>query len=130
MSAATPPESQTRTKELPSGKWWWIGTAALIVILVAGSAAVGSAIGHNSSKSSSARLPRDQYTQMVQSGQMQQMFDQHERMLERMQIDVSPQMLSIMNADPMWKLMRSGMYTKMLEQFQQQLNQSLGRSSP
>jgi ABC-type lipoprotein release transport system permease subunit len=112
------------TKKLRDGKWWWIGLFSIIFVFVGGG--VGLSVGNvHISTGSTNGIRQSQFTQMIQNGQMQQMFDQHERMLERMRVDASPQMLNIMNADPMWKLMRTGMYTKMLEEYQHQLNQML-----
>jgi hypothetical protein len=115
---------QLETKKLRDGKWWWIGLFSIILVFVG--VGIGLSVGNvHTSSGSTNGVRQSQFTQMIQDGQMQQMFDQHERMLERMQVDASPQMLNIMNADPMWKLMRNGMYTKMLEEYQHQLNQML-----
>lgn len=61
---------------------------------------------------------------------MQQMLEQHQSMMEQMRTGLSPQMQQLMDADPMWKLMRSGEFTNMMEDQQQQIDRMLGRGAP
>lgn len=106
-------------------RWWWIAVFAVILLLLG--FGIGFAVRGSGSGPSTEGVRKDRVTQMVQSGEMQAMFESHKRMLERMRVDASPQMLQLMDADPMWKLMRTGMFTKMLEDWQKQVDRMLGR---
>lgn len=66
-------------------------------------------------------------TEMEQSGEMSEMWEQHRQMLERMQEDASPAMLQIMNNDPMWQMMRTPEWARMDELHQQDIDRMLGR---
>jgi hypothetical protein len=67
---------------------------------------------------------------MVETGRLQGMLNQHEQMMEQMRVNVSPQMQQLMDADPMWQLMRNGDFTQMMEDQQQQIDRMLGRGVP
>lgn len=48
-----------------------------------------------------------------------------------MRVSLAPPMQQLMDADPMWQAMRSGDFTKMMEdQQQQQIDRMLGRGAP
>jgi len=112
------------------GKPWWIGTFGVIVlvlVVVIGLSLGG--VGATSSRSTAASR-NDQFPHQDQSGQAQAMLDAHQQMFEQMRVAVSPGMLQLMDADPMWKLMRTGEYTKMLTNQQQQIDMMLGKGAP
>jgi len=127
MTAPSPPP---RAPPLHDGKWWWIGTFGVILLTLV--FVIGLSLGGvwHASGPSTRGLRNDRYTHMVQSGQAQKMLERHQAMLEQMRVDASPPMLTLMNADPMWKLMRNGEYTKMLEDQQRQIDRMLGKGAP
>lgn len=63
----------------------------------------------------------------VMSGELQQMLARHQAMMEQMRVNTSPAMLRMMDADPMWRAMRTGAFTKMMEAHQKELDRMLGR---
>lgn len=67
-----------------------------------------------------------QITEMEQSGEMSQVWEQHRQMIERMQEDASPAMLELMNNDPMWQMMRTPEWARMDEQHQADIDRMLG----
>lgn len=67
---------------------------------------------------------------MVDTGRLQGMLEQHQQMMEQMRVSLSPQMQQMMDADPMWQLMRNGDFTQMMEDQQQQIDRMLGRGVP
>lgn len=96
-----------------------VGTAAVVFVAVV--VLVMAAGGGDDSTRPVSRL-----TQMEQSGEMSQIWEQHRKMLERMQEDASPAMLEMMNTDPMWQMMRTPEWARMDEQHQQDLDRMLG----
>lgn len=56
------------------------------------------------------------------------MVDQHQAMMDQMRVNATPQMLDLMNNDPMWQMMRSGDYVKLLEGHEAEIDQMLGRA--
>lgn len=104
----------------------WVAVTLVVALLLAGW--LGWAIAdRNSGASHAERVHQTQLGRMLDEGRMQTMLEQHRSMMEQMRVDVSPQMLERMNADPMWELMRSGELTEMMEDQQDQIDQMLGR---
>lgn len=62
----------------------------------------------------------------IVSGAMQEMLDQHQAMMEQMRVGATPGMLAMMDADPMWKQMRTGEFAELMEQHQEQIDRMLG----
>lgn len=79
------------------------------------------------SSTSTEDLRRDRLTRMEDSGQMQSMLEQHQTMMEQMRAGLSPEMQQRMDSDPMWKLMRNGEFTQMMEAQQREIDRMLGR---
>lgn len=46
-------------------------------------------------------------TRMEHSGEMQEILEKHRVMLRQMEDNASPEMLQLMNNDPIWQMMRS-----------------------
>jgi len=107
-------------------RWWWFAVFGITVLLFG----FGIGFAVRGPGPSTQGLRKDRLTHLIRSGEMEAMFDGHKQMLEQMRVDVSPQMLRLMDADPMWKLMRTGMFTKMLEDWQKQVDSMLGRAPP
>jgi hypothetical protein len=120
-------EGGSVVKQSEGRRWWWYAVLGVIVLLLG--FGIGFVVKGSRSDPSTEGLRNDRATQMVQSGEMQAMFDQHKQMLEQMRVDASPKTLQLMDADPMWKLMQTGMYTKMLEDWQKQIDRMLGRGA-
>jgi len=127
MTPSTRPESETPLRD---GRPWWIGLLGLVVLALV--FVIGLSLGGVWSEDgpSTGGLRDDRFTHLVQSGQAQAMVDRHQRMLEQMRAALSPEMLRVMDADPMWKLMRNDEYTRMLEDQQRQIDRMLGRGAP
>lgn len=109
--------------------WTWI---VVLVVVIVGFVAVGLATssgGGSSSSSAASGLCSDKLTQMEASGAMATMVQTHQSMLEQMRAGLSPQMQQLMDADPMWKSMRSGDWTQMFQDQQQQIDRMLGSTA-
>ena len=107
--------------------WKWL--AALVIVIV-GIIGVGLATSNGNSSPSTRGLRNDKLTQMEHQGTMQAMLEQHQNMMEQMRAGLSPQMLQLMDDDPMWKAMRSGDFTQMMQDQQEQVDRMLGRGAP
>ena len=62
------------------------------------------------------------------SARLLTMVEQHQSMMDQMRVTATPQMLDLMNNDPMWQMMRSGDYIKLLEGHEADIDQMLGRA--
>ena len=106
-----------------SGRWRWL----LLLVVVSGSVvALGLTTRGGSSSPSSSGLCKDKLTQMEHTGTMATMLQQHQNMMEQMRAALSPQMQQRMDTDPMWQNMRSGDFTQMMQEQQQQIVRMLG----
>ncbi|QGG94154.1 hypothetical protein [Actinomarinicola tropica] len=101
---------------------WKTAIGVTVVVFVAVLALVMAANGDDDNPSQ----PASRITEMEQSGEMSQIWEQHRQMLERMQEDASPAMLAIMNNDPMWQMMRTPEWARMDEQHQEDIDRMLG----
>ena len=110
-----------------AGHWKWLLASVVAVIALVG---VGFSLGRSGSEPSTSGLHNDKLTQMEHSGTMQVMLQQHQNMMEQMRVSLSPQMQGIMDADPMWKSMRSGDFSQMMQDQRQQIDRMLGRGAP
>jgi len=111
-----------------NGKWWWLGLLGVVVLALG--VIIGVGISSSDSGPSTEGLRRDRFTHLVETGKAQDMVDQHQTMMEQMRVDATPQMLQLMDADPMWKLMRNGEFARMMVNQQDQLDRMLGRGAP
>ena len=116
-------------KERRTKKVLWASLVVAVLAVIGLTVAVIAA-GSSSSTGGMASMRHDRLTRMEQSGQMQSMLEQHQAMMEQMRAGLSPQMQQRMDADPMWKLMRSGEFTQMMEDQQRQIDRMLGRGAP
>ena len=99
--------------------------ALLVVAIPIGLLWAGAAIfGESDSEDSRPATPLDH---SVVSGDMQQMLDRHQAMMEQMRVGATPEMLAMMDADPMWQEMRTGAFAELMEQHQEELDRMLGR---
>ena len=108
------------------GHWKWV---VPLVVVIIGLVAVGVATRGGNSNSRASGLCNDKFTQMEHSGTMSTMLKEHQNMMEQMRAGLSPQMSQLMDADPMWKSMRSGDFTRMMQDQQQQIDRMLGSPS-
>ena len=110
------------------GKWWWIGLFGITFVALGIMIGIG-ARGPDSGPSTEG-LRSDRLTHLVETGEAQDMLDQHQAMMDQMRVDATPQMLQLMDADPMWKLMRNGEFAQMMSDQQEQIDRMLGRGAP
>ena len=107
-------------------KWTVITASAVVVVLIAGAVVLASMV--TSSGTTQMGQP-GRLMQMERSGEMHQMLQQHQDMLDRMRSDASPQMQRQMEDDPMTRMMFSGDMIRMQEQHQAEIDKMLGRGS-
>ena len=55
------------------------------------------------------------------------MVDRHQPMMDQMRVSATPQMLQLMDTDPMWEMMRSGAYVSVLEEHESDIDRMLAR---
>lgn len=110
------------------GKWWWIGLFGVAFLTLG--ILIGLGAGGSDSGPSTEGLRKDRLTHLVETGKAQDMLDQHQAMMEQMRVNATPQMLQLMDADPMWKLMRNGEFADMMQEQQEQIDRMLGRGAP
>jgi len=72
-------------------------------------------------------LADDRLTALEASGDARTMVEQHQAMMDQMRVNATPQMLRLMNSDPMWQMMRSGEYVRLLEDHEENIDQMLAR---
>ena len=65
------------------------------------------------------------WTKAEQSGTAHEMLQEHQRMMERMRVDASPQMIQLMDNDPMWQMLRSGDMIAQMEQHENDISRML-----
>ena len=102
---------------------WKFATALTAVVLVV---LVGIVLALNGAEDDGRSEPVGRLTEMEQSGQMSEIWEQHRQMIERMQEDASPAMLEMMNNDPMWQMMRTPEWAQMDAQHQEDIDRMLG----
>ena len=72
-------------------------------------------------------LAGDRLTVLEASGDARTMVEQHQAMMDQMRVSATPQMLQLMNSDPMWQMMRSGEYVRLLEEHEENIDRMLAR---
>jgi hypothetical protein len=127
---------------------WWIGIGAVFVVLVApvligAGVVIGARVSDDTAAPSTStrvtttttaaptvaagELADDQLAALEADGEVRTMVDLHQAMMDHMRVTATPQMLQLMNADPMWQMMRSGQYISLLEEHEENIDQMLAR---
>ena len=73
-----------------------------------------------------ADLAGDELAVLEAEGEVRTMAELHQGMMDQMRVNASPQMVQLMNDDPMWQMMRSGQYVRLLEEHEQNIDRMLG----
>ena len=73
-------------------------------------------------------LADDKFAALEAGGDVRTMVERHQAMMDEMRATATPQMLELMNDDPMWQMMRSGEYIRLLEEHEENIDRMLGRS--
>lgn len=69
----------------------------------------------------------DRLAALEGDGRARTMVEAHQAMMDQMRVNATPQMLELMNRDPMWQMMRSGEYVRLLEEHEENIDQMLAR---
>lgn len=104
-------------------KWIIVTSVVVIVGLIGGIVALGAI----ASRDDGIVAHPSRMMRMEGSGEMHGMLQQHQDMLDRMRADASPQMLEMMENDPMTQMMRTGTMMRMQEEHQAEMDRMLGR---
>lgn len=72
-------------------------------------------------------LADDRLAALEAGGGARTMVEAHQAMMDQMRVSATPQMLQLMNSDPMWQMMRSGEYVRLLEEHEENIDQMLAR---
>jgi len=103
-----------------------IAAISVVTVLLVGIGVLGAMVAAPDDRGSSIRNP-GRMTQMEQSGQMHEMLQDHQDMIDRMRTDASPQMLREMKNDEMTQMMNSGEMIRMAEEHQADIDRMMGR---
>jgi len=106
---------------MPRG--WKVASALAAVVFVV---VLGIVLAVNGAEDDTPTAPVGRITEMEQTGEMSEVWEQHRQMIERMQEDASPAMLELMNNDPMWQMMRTPEWAQMDAQHQEDIDRMLG----
>ncbi len=98
----------------------------LLVVVLPISLLWAGALIFGESDSESARTTT-RLDHAVVTGEMQEMLDRHQAMMEQMRVGATPEMLAMMDADVMWQQMRTGEFAELMEQHQEQIDRMLGQ---
>jgi hypothetical protein len=101
---------------------WKIALGGGLVLVVVLAAVV---TGFSDDGTSAPKVGR--MTRMEQSGELDEMLEQHRQMILRMQDDASPAMLELMNNDPLWQMMRSPEWARLDEEHQEDIDRMLSK---
>jgi len=74
-----------------------------------------------------ADVAEDRLASLESTGRALTMVEQHQAMMDQMRVNATPAMLQLMNNDPMWQMMRSGEYVRLLEEHEENIDQMLAR---
>lgn len=103
------PTSSSNRRDLPRYSLRFLGLSVLIVAgVVIGACAPADA--------PATPLGEDRFAVLEADGDVGTMVEQHQAMMDQMRANATPQMLELMNNDPMWQMMRSGEYLRLLEE--------------
>ena len=72
-------------------------------------------------------LAEDRLATLEAGGDARTMVEAHQAMMDQMRVNATPQMLQLMNSDPMWQMMRSGEYVRLLEEHEENIDRMLAR---
>ena len=120
----TPERMWNGSRFTKRGRARWVALSLLLTVGTIVGLAVATDTG--GSGTSASGLCNDKLTQSERSGTTQAMLAQHQHMMDQMRASLSPQMQSIMDADPMWKSMRTGEFAQEMQDQQQQIDRMLG----
>lgn len=70
---------------------------------------------------------QDRLAALEADGGARTMVEAHQAMMDQMRVNATPQMLQLMNSDPMWQMMRSGEYIRLLEEHEENIDRMLAR---
>lgn len=69
----------------------------------------------------------DRFAVLEADGHVGTMVEQHQAMMDQKRANATPQMLELMNNDPMWQMMPSGEYLRLLEEHEANIDDMLAR---
>ncbi len=105
-----------------------IGIAAFIVLItVALLTVVPTSDSGRGARTNSSALANDRLETMLTNGDLHEMLQQHQQMMETMRTDTSPSMITRMDNDPMWQMLKSGELIKLMEEHQQAIDEMLAK---
>lgn len=96
---------------------------ALLVLAGIGIFGIGAVVGSGSDSDGGTTGTRNHSSG---NGAMTAMLERHQAMMEQMRAGVTPEMLRLMDADPMWKAMRTDEFATLMEEHQDQIDRMLG----
>lgn len=97
-------------------------TVVLVTIVPTNDNGPSGSVGTNRSVMANDRLET-----MLASGDLHEMLQQHQQMMETMRVDTGPSMITRMDNDPMWQMLKSGELIKLMEEHQRAIDQMLGK---
>lgn len=92
-----------------------------------GRAAQATTTSSARSSGTTGNLPDDRLAVLEARGDVRAMVEQHQAMMDQMRVSSTPQMLQLMNTDPMWQMMRSGENVRLLEEHEESIDRMLAR---
>jgi len=123
--------------------WLIVGAALgylLVPVVIVGAVLIGARGGedgaaptpsHGTTTTASDRevpgATDDGLASLESSGQALTMVEQHQAMMDQMRVNATPAMIELMNNDPMWQMMRSGEYVRLLEEHEGNIDRMLAR---
>ena len=103
--------------------------ASLALAIVLASVAITAGIAAiTRSRDAPEPVPVGELTQMEQSGDMHDVLERHRQMLQRMRDVATPEMLELMNNDPMWQMLRRQDWARLDEEHQADIDRMLGQA--
>jgi hypothetical protein len=93
-------------------------------VLVVAAVAIGACAPNDDAATA---LGEDRFAALEADGDVGTMVEQHQAMMDQMRVNATPQMLELMNNDPMWQMMRSGEYLRLLEEHEANIDRMLAR---
>ena len=109
------------------GKPWWIALFASYATALLIMSVLSLTASNETARAGGAHVGG---TGQARTTATQEMVDEHQHMTELMRVDTSQQMITRMDADPMWASMRNDAFTSTLEDEQADIDRMLGRGAP
>lgn len=103
----------------------FIGLVAVALLTLAPTRDSGHGGSGGGGSGGGASLSNDRIATMETSGDLHEMLQQHQDMMQSMQVDASPTMLARMKADPMWQMLESGELIELMAEHQQNIDRML-----